>query len=159
MLDDAVCVVLYDYSTFWIVVLVVLVLYAITWFAHWVYFYPLPWLVKKSSLCFAWRPVPHSARQPLHNNYGSLNSATGIFREDLRVPRSTPFASDNNSEITYQYMSIMSWDMHYFTYKGAISDGKPHGWGVWRDDSYHGEALVGYAPSPSFLPRSSRIKR
>ena len=180
---------IFPISFFW-AFFTLLCLYAGTWFLHFLYHYPMPWFVKKSGICFAWRrvisndpmrngtfddasdaysegtPSSFSRRTPVNTDsaaspviggidgYGSLEE--GMLFDDREAPAvGTSLALSKDEAMiqsfAYQYVSMsgLRWltcqDVKTFEYSGAMRDGRPHGWGVWRDESFYGESLEGYA--------------
>jgi hypothetical protein len=82
--------------------------------------------------------------------------ARGESDSSISIPfSSTSFSSSTIptlSEVSYEYRSIANpWfccttrsKPSCFVYRGQVRNGRPHGRGEWRDDSFYGESLLGW---------------
>ena len=102
---------------------------AVTWLCHVLYFYIGPLILRESRYCFGWRRVKSRVA------YYSQDEQYAPGGEDLR-------------EVVFEYRPPSSYitcsSPNTFVYRGGWKEGAPSGWGEWRDDSFHGESLVGY---------------
>ena len=100
----------------------------LTWIGHIIYYYVGPLILRESKLCFGWRRVKSRV---VEFDDEELSKTTGDVREIV---------------FEYQPLSnIFTCSSPYtFIYRGNWSNGRPSGWGEWRDDSFYGESLIGY---------------
>lgn len=71
---------------------------------------------------------------------------------DSSIPFSSSSTTPILSEVSYEYRSIANpWfcctpspKPSCFVYRGQVRNGRPHGRGEWRDDSFYGESLLGW---------------
>lgn len=123
---------------------ITLVFLAICFIIHIIYYYIFPWTVGQSGFCFALHRIRSKTLDKDQNN-SLTRSPSGHFRTNGHI-----------SEITYEYHKKLSYLSSIFcfwknknfnstfSYHGQWENGYPHGWGIWRDDSSHGERLIGY---------------
>ena len=101
-----------------------------TWTGHLIYYYIGPMILRESRYCFGWRRVKSRIVQDeeSQDNYNSNGS-------DVR-------------EVVFEYRPLTKVltcsAPNTFMYRGEWKDGRPSGWGEWRDDSFYGESLSGY---------------
>ena len=104
---------------------------AVTWMGYLMYYHVGPLLLRKSRYCFGWRRVKSRVAIYSAENRPGLSEGEG----DLR-------------EVVFEYRPLLQWftcsSPHTFVYRGQWKDGRPSGWGEWRDDSFYGESLIGF---------------
>mmetsp|Transcript_26690 Transcript_26690/g.41615 ORF Transcript_26690/g.41615 Transcript_26690/m.41615 type:complete len:902 (-) Transcript_26690:484-3189(-) len=131
-----------------------LAILAVIWSIHLFYYYIMPFIVRETRMCFGWRRL-RSVTIPRVNTKLAFPEKEPPNPNDHTVDENNLNLGEKEStrvrEVVFQYRPLMNgfglcWSVsrHTFLYRGEMVNGRPNGWGQWRDDSFYGESLTGY---------------